>query len=105
MHCMLTEVFGKMAPRPFRVIIPKDRDRKSGVLYGYSSFDANNLRSAAADYACPLQAEIIPASQIASKLMPASWQTGRLLGFEVLIRPTVRIARGSKHAGKERTLF
>ena len=33
MHCLLTEGFGKLAPKPFRLITP--RDQSSGFLYGY----------------------------------------------------------------------
>ena len=105
MHCLLAEVFGEVAPKPYRVIIPRDRGRKFGVLYGYARSCAEELCSAMSVYADPLQSTIIPVSSIAGKSMPAFWQSGQTLGFEILIRPTVRNARGSRNAGKERDAF
>ena len=96
MHCLLTECFGKpapdgLAPRPFRVILPRGGSR--GCLYGYARTNADELRDAAAIYACPLQSRIIPAAGLDSKPMPAQWQAGKSLGFEVRIRPIVRRSR------------
>ena len=99
MHCLLVESFGDIAPKPFRVIIPRDR-RRSGVLYGYCQSDADALREAAAAYADPLQGKILPATRIDSKAMPSSWERGRRLGFEVLVRPIVRPARGGTTSGQ-----
>ena len=105
MHCLLIESFGAMAPKPFRIMIPRDRDRQYGILYGYAGFDAEDFRAASATYADPLQSRVVPSSSIDSKTMPSSWKAGQRLGFEVLIRPVVRCARGSEMAGKERDAF
>ena len=105
MHCLLTESFGELAPRPFRVIIPRDRGRRTGTLYGYARCDADDLRDAAALHCDPLQAKILPPSRIDSKPMPAEWQTGKRLGFEALVRPVIRRARGSERAGSECDAF
>ena len=105
MHCLLTESFGRGALQPFRVIISRDRGRRTGTLYGYSRRDAGELQEAAALYCDPLQAKILPPSRIDSKPMPAEWQTGRRLGFEVLLRPVIRRARGSERAGSECDAF
>ena len=59
MHCLLTESFGGLAPKPFRLIM--GRDAPTGVLYGYGSADADALREAAAICADPLQCRIVPA--------------------------------------------
>lgn len=91
MHCLLTECFGGLAPKPFRLIVP--RGGATGCLYGYGSADADALRDAASICADPLQARIIPAHSLDSKSMPAEWQTGRRLGFETRIRPIVRLER------------
>ena len=102
MHCLLTESFGReLAPKPFRVIIPRDRNGTCGTFYGYSASTAAELREASATYACPLQTKALPPSGFDSKAMPGSWRSGQRLGFEVLIRPVVRHARDSDEAGKE----
>ena len=89
MHCLLTEGFGPDAvPKPFRLILP--RGCSEGILYGYGQADAAALRERAALYADPLQSRIIPAELLKSKAMPAAWQAGQRLGFEVRIRPVVR---------------
>ena len=89
MHCLLAEGFGPdSAPKPFRLILP--RGCSEGILYGYGQADAAALREQAALYADPLQNRIIPAERLESKAMPAAWQAGQRLGFEVRIRPVVR---------------
>ena len=92
MHCLITESFGRdLAPKPFRVIIPRERKIGRGTFYGYAVCDADKLRDEARTFACPLQSKILPTSRIDSKTMPDSWRTGQRLGFEVLIRPVVRL--------------
>ena len=99
MHCLLTECFGKdLAPKPFRVMTP--RGGRQGCLYGYGAADAGALRDAAAMFACPLQAGIIPADRIESKPMPSEWQTDKRLSFEVRVRPTRRLTRPIGDSGK-----
>ena len=106
MHCLLTESFGRdLAPKPFRVIIPRDRNRAHGTFYAYSGSTADELREAAAAFADPLQSKIISSSTMDNKTMPNSWRTGQRLGFEALIRPVVRCGRGSDRPGKERDAF
>ena len=103
MHCLLIECFGNLAPKPFRLIMPRDYSR--GVLYGYSMADADALREAADICACPLQSKIIPATSLDSKPMPSGWQTGRQLGFETRIRPIIRCGRGADRPGTEKDAF
>lgn len=105
MHCLLVESFGELAPKPFRVIIPRGRGRTYGCLYGYANTDAGALRAAASTYCDPLQAKILPTSRIDSKPMPTTWRTGQRLGFEVIVRPIIRRARGSDRAGRECDAF
>ena len=105
MHCLLVESFGEFAPKPFRVIIPRARGKRVGTLYGYTRCDSGSLRDAAALYCDPQQAKILPASRIDSKPIPTEWQPGKHLGFEILLRPTIRRARGSDRAGKECDAF
>ena len=90
MHCLLTEGFGRdLAPKPFRLIMP--RDGGQGVLYGYGAADSDALRQAADTFADPLQMRVLPLSSINSKPMPSEWQAGKRLGFETRIRPVVRL--------------
>ena len=98
MHCLLVESFGELAPRPFRVMTPRGGQR--GCLYGYGGADADALRDAAATFACPIQASVIPAATLQSKPMPSEWQTDKRLGFEVRIRPTRRLTRPIGDTGK-----
>ena len=95
MHCLLTECFGDIAPKPFRLMLP--RDGRRGTIYGYASAGADDLRDAASLFACPLQEKVLPLSSLDSKAMPPAWQTGRRLGLEVRIRPVVR---PTKNAGQ-----
>ena len=91
MHCLLTECFGDLAPKPFRLIVP--RGAVCGVWYGYGHAGADSLRDAAGIYADPLQAKIIPGHTINSKPMPTEWRAGKRLGFETRIRPIVRLEK------------
>ena len=105
MHCLLTECFGELAPKPFRALFP--RGGSKGTLYGYGTAAADALRDAASTFACPLQSQIIPADSLDSKPMPAEWADGKRLGFEVRIRPTRRLNRpdGDKLHTAERDAF
>ena len=103
-HCLLTECFGDLAPKPFRMIVP--RVGATGCLYGYGQAGADALRESSDICADPLQASIIPASTIDSKVMPSKWRTGKRLGFEVRIRPVVRrTCHAEERAGKECDAF
>ena len=103
MHCLLAECFGELAPKPFRLIIP--RDGPVGTLYGYGPAGADRLRETAAICADPLQCRIITADSMDSKPMPTQFPTGKILGFELRIRPVVRRARGAINPGSERDVF
>ena len=103
MHCLLTESFGRdLAPKPFRVIIPRDRNRPPGTFYAYSASPAEELRDTAQTFACPLQSKILPPSSIDGKTMPDTWRTGQRLGFEVLIRPVVRLHKDCSRVPPDR---
>ena len=89
MHCLLVESFcGDLAPKPFRLILPRGGSR--GCLYGYGRAGAEELRDAASAYADPLQCRVLPADSIDSKPMPTEWPVGKRLGFEARVRPIVR---------------
>lgn len=90
-HCLLTECFGELAPKPFRLITP--RRGSAGVLYGYSRADDTALREQARICADPLQSRVLPVDRINSKPMPTKWKQGLRVGFETRIRPIVRRSR------------
>lgn len=104
MHCLLTECFGDLAPKPFRLIVP--RGATCGVLYGYGHAEADALREAADICACPLQAKILPGHTLNSKPMPTEWRIEKQLGFETRIRPIVRRSRNAEScSGREWDAF
>ena len=104
MHCLLTESFGDLAPRPFRLIMPRGQPR--GVLYGYARDEASALHDAAGTFADPSQLHILLTDRVASKPMPSAWQTGKRLGFETRVRPIVRRSRNADcRPGKECDAF
>ena len=110
MHCLLTECFGKpppegdgLAPKPFRLIIP--RGAATGTLYGYGPADADALREAAQLYGDPAQCRILNLPTLAAKSMPTEWTAGKRLGFEIRIRPVVRRGRGAMNPSPERDIF
>ena len=79
MHCLLTESFGELAPRPFRLIIPRGQAR--GVLYGYARVADAAICDAAAAYADPAQVRILTPERIASKPMPLEWRCRQTIGL------------------------
>lgn len=113
MHCLLTESFGELAPRPFRVITPRGKQRASPrsegsrcVLYGYGHAGADALREAAMLYADPLQCAALQVDGLKGKPMPVAWKPGQRLGFELLVRPTIRRSkRAASHPGAEWDAF
>ena len=103
MHHLMVECFGNLAPKPFRLIVP--RGTRTGILYGYGQADAEILQETAAIQADPLQAKIMPLNTIDGKPMPSAWKKGKLLAVEVRIRPIIRRARGSGREEAETDVF
>ena len=99
MHCLLRETFGDLAPRPFRLVVPRGGAR--GVLYGYGHADADGLHEAANTFAEPLQTRAIPPTGIDSKPMPSEWKPGKRLGFDLRVRPVIRKSRNADRPGVE----
>ena len=91
MHCLLAETFGELAPKPFRLIVP--RNHASGYLYGYAQTGAEEAREIAHAVADPAHANILSIETIESKPMPMEWRAGKRLGFEARVRPVVRLHR------------
>ena len=105
MHCLLMETFGGISPKPFRLLAPRQSGVSRGVLYGYAQVSADRLVDSAANFADPLQTLVLPKESIQTKVMPLDWESGRRLGFEVLVRPVVRQTRNAEHPGAERDAY
>lgn len=91
MHCLLTECFGDKVLRPFRLIAGRTRDM--GSLYGYAHEDGEAMREQALLLADPLHAPVFELDEPfpTRKLEHLDRQPpGKVVGFEVRIRPTVR---------------
>ena len=105
MHCLLTECFGELAPKPFRLIAPRRPEDKpeahsTGILYGYGTADSEAMKETADIHADPKQCKAMPLSQLESKPVASNWKTGKRLGFEVRIHPTRRVRRPIGNNGK-----
>lgn len=85
-HAWLAATLGEMAPKPFRLF-----ERGDGLhLLGYAGHDAAELCTQAQSFAEPVAAEACNWASAASKAMPAAWERGRRLGFEVRACPVSR---------------
>lgn len=89
LHHLLGEVFGPAALQPFRLLVaPRARH---GTFYAYSDSPADRLRASALPG--PSEAEIVQLASLRSIERPeAAWTAGMRLGFDVKLRPVVRLA-------------
>lgn len=93
-HAWLAATLGELAPRPFRLM-----ESRAGLrLLGYGTAPAEALAEHARSFALPDASAVCDWTGAAGKEMPATWSTGRRLGFEVRACP---ISRGER----ERDLF
>jgi len=90
-HLALRRTFGAAAPQPFRVFEPDPdkRERQPLHLLGYAAVDDAALRAALAETSAE-DAQVFPASGIASKALPESFTAGRMLAFSTRVCPIVR---------------
>lgn len=99
LHHLLGEVFGPAALQPFRLMIaPRARN---GTLYGYADRGAEALRTGAAAVIGPAEAGVIRLDRLRSIPRPAAtWTEGMRLGFDVRLRPVVRLASAIEREGE-----
>lgn len=91
LHHLLGETFGPAALQPFRLMIAPRA--QSGTLYAYASADAYTLRRQALASLTPANAAVISLDRLRSLPRPATvWTTGQRLGFDLRLRPVVRLA-------------
>jgi len=91
LHHVLDEAFGPNALKPFRLMAPRGRDR--GAIYAYSNRPKAELLADLQATAAPefVDAGIFALDRLDEKLMPTAWSVGRRIGFDVRVRPVVRI--------------
>ena len=94
LHHLLTETFGKTggelpksAFQPFRLLSGKG----GSSLYGYSAVAPETLRETAEAIAPPEALALLPLSRLQDKPMPRVWRAGQTLGFDLRVRPVVRL--------------
>mgnify|MGYP001765907569 CR=1 FL=1 len=93
LHHLLAEVFGKAAVQPFRLMVsPRAHD---GTLYAYARDDAEALRAAALATLTPGRSAAVQLDRLRSLPRPAeTWTPEQRLGFDLRLRPVVRLHRG-----------
>lgn len=95
LHHLLAETFGPSALQPFRLMVAPRA--QNGTLYAYAAADAEALRQQARASLTPALAAVINLERLRSMPRPATaWITGQRLGFDLRLRPVVRLASDLK---------
>jgi CRISPR system Cascade subunit CasE len=103
LHALLKANFGDLAPKPFALRRPPDRDAE---VLAYSSEPGESLRERAAAVAEPAASEAIGLDSLACKTMPPTWRAGARFGFEVRVRPMLRTDKdGDRQRSREVDAF
>lgn len=90
LHHLLGETFGPAVLQPFRLrVAPRQR---RGRLYAYTQHESAELLDTAAIAATPEAISTLSPSALEAKAMPGVWQVGRRVGFDIRLRPTVRLS-------------
>lgn len=91
LHHLLGEAFGPSNLQPFRLMVAPGA--RTGTIYGYSMNDADALRQASHGVITPSLMDVIALDQMRSLPRPPSyWTEGQRLGFDIRVRPVVRLA-------------
>lgn len=100
LHHLLGETFGPSVLQPFRLMVAPGAER--GTLYAYAATDAETLARHARATLTPDLAAAIDIGRLRSlPRSAADWTRGQVLGFDVRLRPTVRLA--SALSGRDET--
>lgn len=90
LHHLLGETFGPAALQPFRLLVAEGG--QAATLYAYATQDAEALRQVALASMTPGQQTVIPLDRLRSIPRPPSvWREHQRLGFDVRLRPVVRL--------------
>ena len=99
LHHLLGECFGRAALQPFRLMV--SRANRKGKVFAYAVQDSTSLVQTARAVATPDLLETIELDGIQSVPRPASaWREEQRIGFDLRIRPVVRLAKTIGHEGK-----
>ncbi len=91
-HCMMGELFGDAAPKPFSV---GRQIRRSIEILAYTGRSEEELRRHADAFADPWVHGASDWDEFAVKPMPEAWPPGTRVAFSARVCPVVRVARGS----------
>lgn len=89
LHHLLGETFGPAALQPFRLLVAARAT--TGNLYAYSTEPAESLAETAGAAGLPEAVAALSPKRMEGKPMPARWREGQRLGFDLRIRPVVRL--------------
>lgn len=90
LHHVLGETFGAAVLQPFRLTVASRQ--RQGRVYAYTTHAPAELRETAAMTATPEVVAALAPSELQAKVMPSEWRAGRRIGFDVRLRPTVRLS-------------
>lgn len=99
LHHLLAEVFGPGKLHPFRLMVSPRAVR--ATIYAYAACPADVLRESARSVAGPAEVEILPLDRLRSvPRPPETWRAGLRLGFDLKVRPMVRLASPLESGGR-----
>lgn len=91
LHHLLTEVFGPALLHPFRLMVAPRATQ--ATLYAYGPQPAETLMDTAQSVTLPSERAILDVGRIRSLPRPVeTWHAGQRLGFDLHVRPVVRLA-------------
>jgi len=91
LHHLLGEVFGPGVLQPFRLMVAPGA--RQGTLLAYADHDADALRQSAGISQTPSDAAAIRLDRLRSIPRPGTaWRPGQRIGFDLRMRPVVRLA-------------
>ena len=101
LHHLLGETFGPAALQPFRLLTK--HGGRSANLMAYSSQASEAHIATAKNVALPESSSILSLESLRSVPRPASaWSLGQQLGFDLRVRPVVRLSNAREIGGKSR---
>lgn len=91
LHHLLSEVFGPAALHPFRLMVAPRSTQ--ATLYAYGPHPAETLMETAQSVAPPSERAVLDLERLRSLPRPVdTWRAGQRLGFDLHLRPVVRLA-------------